>query len=42
MTEAYEDILYEVSERIATITMNHPERMNALTPAMQAEIHRDR
>ena len=39
MTEAYEDILYEVSERIATITMNHPERMNALTPTMQAEIH---
>jgi enoyl-CoA hydratase/carnithine racemase len=39
MSQDYEDILFEVSEKIATITLNRPERMNALTPSMQAELH---
>jgi enoyl-CoA hydratase/carnithine racemase len=34
------DILYSVDERIATITLNRPERMNALTHALEAEMHR--
>ena len=32
----FEDLLYEVKDRIAVITMNRPERLNALTPAMRA------
>ncbi len=31
-------ILYDVHERIATITLNRPERLNALSPEMQREI----
>src|SRR5499427_480777 len=34
------EILYEVDEKIATITLNRPERMNALTHALEAEMHR--
>jgi len=34
----YREIKYEVSERIATITMNRPERMNAFTPRMGLEL----
>jgi enoyl-CoA hydratase/carnithine racemase len=33
-------ILYAVKDGIATVTLNRPERMNALTPALQAEMHR--
>jgi enoyl-CoA hydratase/carnithine racemase len=36
---AYEQILYDVSERIATITLNRPDRMNAMPPKMIGEIH---
>ena len=32
------DVLYEVSERIATITINRPEARNALTSEMLARI----
>jgi enoyl-CoA hydratase/carnithine racemase len=28
-------ILYEVAERVATITLNRPEKLNAITPALQ-------
>ena len=34
------EILYEVDEKIATITLNRPERMNALTHALETEMHR--
>jgi enoyl-CoA hydratase/carnithine racemase len=35
---AFEQILYEVEEGVLTITLNRPERLNAWTPTMQAEL----
>ncbi|MFT3809308.1 MAG: enoyl-CoA hydratase-related protein [Micropepsaceae bacterium] len=35
---AYEQIAYEVSEKIATITLNRPEKMNAFTGTMMSEL----
>ena len=35
---AYEQIQYEVSERIATVTLNRPDRLNAWTPLMETEV----
>ncbi len=34
----YQHILYEVSERIATITLNRPDRMNAWTATMERDV----
>jgi enoyl-CoA hydratase/carnithine racemase len=34
----YQHILYEVSENIATITLNRPDRMNAWTPIMERDV----
>ena len=31
---AYPDILYDVKDRVATITLNRPDRLNAYTPQM--------
>ena len=35
---AYEDITYEVSDPVATITLHRPEAMNAWTPLMGLEV----
>jgi enoyl-CoA hydratase len=34
------DLLYSVEDSIATITINRPDRMNALTHALEEEMHR--
>lgn len=34
----FEQIRYEVADRILTITLNRPERLNAWTPTMQGEL----
>jgi len=36
----YETITYEVSERIATITFNRPNQLNAISPQMAEELRR--
>ncbi|HLH91436.1 MAG TPA: enoyl-CoA hydratase/isomerase family protein [Xanthobacteraceae bacterium] len=36
----YEDIIYGVEDRVATITLNRPDRMNAISPNLEAELHR--
>ena len=33
----FSDIIYEKSDRIATVTFNRPEKMNAWTPKMGVE-----
>ncbi|HYM30112.1 MAG TPA: enoyl-CoA hydratase [Candidatus Cybelea sp.] len=35
---AYEHIQYDVAERIATVTLNRPDRLNAWTPIMEREV----
>jgi len=35
----YHEILYDVRDRVATITMNRPERLNAWTPLMGRELY---
>jgi enoyl-CoA hydratase len=37
---SYQDLIYSVEAGIATITLNRPERMNALTINLEAEMHR--
>lgn len=36
MTSEHQDVLYDVSEQIATITLNRPERLNALSADLTA------
>ncbi len=35
----YEQIIYDVRDRVATITLNRPERLNAWTPQMGRELY---
>ena len=35
---SYKELLYSVEEKVATITLNRPERMNALSRSLEAEI----
>jgi len=35
---SYQHILYEVGDKIATITLNRPDRMNAWTPIMERDV----
>src|SRR6266576_4863520 len=34
----YQHILYDVNDKIATITLNRPDRMNAWTPIMERDV----
>jgi 2-(1,2-epoxy-1,2-dihydrophenyl)acetyl-CoA isomerase len=36
---AYDTITYEVQERVATITLNRPDRLNGITNPMLREVH---
>src|SRR5690349_15466548 len=38
ITMPYQHILYEVGDKIATITLNRPDRMNAWTAVMEHEM----
>lgn len=38
MDVAYEQIRYEVEDRVATVTLNRPEKLNAFTATMCAEL----
>ena len=35
-----QELLYQVKDKIATITFNRPDRMNALTHELERELHR--
>jgi enoyl-CoA hydratase/carnithine racemase len=37
---AYQDLLYEIEGRVAIITLNRPDRMNALSPNLHDEMHK--
>ncbi len=37
---SYKDLIYDVKDQIATITLNRPDRMNALSRNLEAEVHR--
>src|SRR5688572_16210556 len=37
---SYQDLLYSVEDAVATITLNRPARMNALSPNLEEELHR--
>jgi enoyl-CoA hydratase/carnithine racemase len=36
---SYQDLIYSIEDKVATITLNRPERMNALSRNLEAEIH---
>ena len=36
---SYKDLIYNVNDKIATITLNRPDRMNALSSNLEKELH---
>lgn len=38
MSQEYEHVIYRVEDRVATVTMNKPEKLNAIDPEFRAEI----
>ena len=40
MNETLEDILLETKDRVAVITLNRPEKLNAWTPEMGTSLRR--
>ena len=36
---SYEDILFDVKEQVATVTLNRPESLNAISPRLELEMH---
>src|SRR6266508_4407375 len=37
---SFQDLIYAVRDEIATITLNRPDRHNAISPNLEAELHR--
>jgi enoyl-CoA hydratase/carnithine racemase len=37
---SYQDLIYDVDSSVATITLNRPSRLNAISPNLEEEIHR--
>src|SRR5438876_7845609 len=35
----FEEILYQVKDQVATVTLNRPDKLNAWTPTMQREVY---
>ena len=35
---AYAEILYRVEDKVAIVTLNRPDRLNAWTPVMHTEV----
>ncbi|HUC45005.1 MAG TPA: enoyl-CoA hydratase/isomerase family protein, partial [Hyphomicrobiaceae bacterium] len=38
MAEGWQEILYQVQDRVATVTLNRPEKLNAWTAVMAREL----